>query len=117
MSEAAPVPFDLAARAGDSFRRVLTWSEDDGTPIDLTSASVEWSLVTGATEFQYMDSAEAGVTDATAGEVTLALTPTQTREVAATGYTCRYEVTVTLADSSRETLLHGVLSVAREVIA
>jgi len=38
MSEAAPVPFDLAARAGDSFRRVLTWTEDDGTPIDLTSA-------------------------------------------------------------------------------
>jgi hypothetical protein len=92
----------------------LTWSEDDGTPIDLTGASVEWSLVAGATEFQYIDSAEAGITDATAGVVTLALTPTQTRELVATGYTWRYEVTITLADSSRETILHGVLSIARE---
>jgi len=114
MSESSPESYSLAARAGDSFRRVLTWSEDDGTPIDLTSASVEWAIATGVTSFQYEDTAEAGITDATAGVVTLALTPIQTRELVATGYTWRYEVTITLADSSRETILHGVLSVARE---
>jgi len=32
MSESSPESYSLAARAGDSFRRVLTWSEDDGTP-------------------------------------------------------------------------------------
>jgi len=104
----------MFTRAGDTFTRIITWTEDDGTPIDLTSASVEWSLVGGGIQQQYVDSPEASITNAAGGEVSLVLTPTQTRSLA--GGTHAYELTVTMVDATRITLLFGSLSVEREVL-
>lgn len=115
MSELGSKPYTLIARAGDTFARVIEWFENDGvTPIDLTGSSVEWSLVSGDTETQYVDAVEASITNAIASEIRLVLTPSQTR--ALFGRLWRTEVTVTLADASRETLLHGFLSIEREVL-
>jgi hypothetical protein len=118
MSERAPVPYDLVARAGDTFARILTWFEDDGTtPVNLTGASVEWSLVSGTHEFPYVDVAQASITTAASGIITLTLTPTLTRALFALRRSWSYEVTVTDAGGVRTTLLDGTLSVLREVLA
>ena len=114
MSDTAPTPYTLVARAGDTFTRVLTWTESDGTTaIDLTGASVEWSLTDGTTVITYEDETEASITTPASGEVTLALTPTQTR--ALFGSAWRYEVTITDAGGLRTTLIEGLLTVGREV--
>ena len=118
MSETAAAAFDLVARAGDTFARVLTWLEDDGTtPVNLTGASVEWSLVSGATETKYEDVAQASITTAASGIITLALTPAELRALFALSQSWSYEVTVTDAGGVRTTLLDGTLSVLREVLA
>lgn len=104
----------LDGRAGDSLKRVVTWTDSEDTPIDLTDASVEWGLRNGLTTRQYIDAAQAQVTNAATGEITLALTPTETRELA--GKLWKYELTVTLADETRTTILHGFLSLEREVV-
>jgi len=118
VSETAPTPYALVARAGDTFTRVLTWAENDGTtPKDLTDASVEFSLASRYADpiiYQYEDTDEASITDEAGGVITLALSPEQTRELA--GRTWRYEVTVSLADESRITLLDGTLTVSPEVV-
>ena len=106
--------YALHARAGDTFKRTLTWTEDDGTPINLTGASVEWSLAARATEYQYEDVTQASISDPIAGEITLALTPTETR--ALYGHAWSYEVTITLLDTTRTTILEGVLTVGREFV-
>lgn len=110
-----PTSFPLEARAGDTFTRVLTWTDDDSTAYDLTGGSVEFSLKAGTTEYQYEDDAHASITDAAAGEVTLVFTPTETR--ALHGLAWWYEVTVTLVDTTRTTILEGILSVTGEVVA
>jgi hypothetical protein len=114
----APIPYPLWARAGDSFTRTLTWTEDDGiTPVDLTDASVEFSLASRFADpivYQFEDTDEASVTSEAGGVITLALSPEQTRELF--GRVWRYEVTVTLADESRITLLDGTLTVSAEVV-
>jgi len=113
----APTPFTLYARAGDSFTRTLTWTDDAGVPIDLTDASVEWALAGRYSDpivYQYEDTDEAEITDEAAGVVTLSLTAEQTRELA--GRDWRYEVTLTFADETRVTILDGVLVVAPEVV-
>jgi len=113
VSDTAPTPYTLVARAGDTFTRVLTWTESDGTAIDLTGGSVEWSLTDGTTTTTYEDETEASITTPASGEITLALTPTQTR--ALFGSVWRYEVTITDSGGLRTTLLEGLLTVGREV--
>ena len=117
MSDTAPTPYALIARAGDTFTRTLTWTDADGDPVDLTDASVEFSLASRYADpiiYQYEDTDEASITDEAGGVITLALSPEQTRELA--GRAWRYEVTVTLADESRITLLDGTLAVSPEVV-
>jgi hypothetical protein len=114
MSETSSSPYNLVARAGDSFERTLTWTEDNGTPISLVGASVEWSLSNGSVETKYEDSAEASITDDANGEVQLSLTPTQTRALYGTVW--QYEVTITFASGTRTTILDGSLMVGAEVL-
>ena len=106
--------YALHARAGDTFTRVLTWTEEDTTPINLAGASIEWSLAARGTATKYEDTTQASITDAAAGEITLALTPTETR--ALYGRAWAYEVTVTLSTGARTTILQGHLAVAKEVV-
>lgn len=110
--------FDPAARRGDSFTRTLRYLEDDGTTaIDLTGASVEWGLAPvpdGSPKLQFVDDASASITNPGAGTIVLALTPIQTRALKARAYA--FEVTITYAGGTRETILDGFLPVSQEVV-
>ena len=104
----------LRGRAGDTFAYTILAADADGAAIDLTGGSVEWSLKSGDTEHQYIDNAQASITTPASGEITLTLTPTETRALA--GSIWRYEVTLTYATTARQTVLHGFMSFALEVI-
>ena len=113
-NESPAAPHRMVARAGDTFTRIITWTEDDGTPIDLTGASVEWSLAGHGKDVQYVDSAEASILDAVAAKTKLNLTALQTRDLE--GLTMEYELTITLVDGTRTTILFGSLPVEAEVL-
>jgi archaellin len=111
-------PYVMTAKAGDTFERVLTWtSQVGGAPIDLTDASVEWSLRNGDTVLSYFDAPQVVITDATAGEITLTLSDVETRTMheAHLNRKWSYEVTVTMADGTRTTLLEGSIRMRDEV--
>lgn len=103
----------LQGRAGDTFQKILTLQDADEAAVDLTGCSVEWSLRSGDTTHQYTDT-QISITDAAAGQVTMVLTPTETRDLA--GVVWAYEVTITFSDTTRETVLQGTLSFGREVV-
>ena len=117
-NENPAAPHRMVARAGDTFTRIVTWTEDDGTPIDLTGASVEWSLAGHGKDVgkdvQYVDSPEASLVDPAGGKTRLHLTVLQTRDLA--GVTMEYELTITLVDATRVTIMSGWLPVEREVL-
>lgn len=106
--------YGLYGRAGDTFPFTILATDNDGTAINLTGASVEWNLANGTTEHQYVDAAQCSISDPTEGTITLALTPTETRALA--GLIWRYEITITYSDGTRQTVLHGFMSFASEVI-
>lgn len=110
--------FDPPARQGDTFTRVMYLRADDGTtPIDLTNASVEWGIAPipdGEPSQQFVDDAECSITNALTGEITLLLSPAQTRLLTARAYA--FEVTVTFGSGVRTTILDGFLPVDQEVV-
>lgn len=115
---ALPALVTLAVRQGDSWSRVLTLTEDDGsTPIDLTGCSVEFSIAKArrkSPSWTFVDAEQATVTDPAGGEITLSLGPDDSRAFGKLEE-LEYEVTVTFADGSRVTVLEGALSVRLEV--
>lgn len=116
MSESAPTPYTLTLRRGDTWTRTITWTEDDGTAIDLTGYTVSFVIGRGfnddtATEYTQADS-EVSVSAAD-GEVTITLSPAQTRALTKRVY--QYELTVTSAGGVATTILDGLLMVEPEV--
>lgn len=107
-------PCNIGIYGGDTFSRVLTWTDNADTPYDLTGASVEWALKGGTTEHQWQNDAHVSITDAAAGEITLLLTAEETREMS--GRSWKYEVTVTFAGGECETILDGIITITSEVI-
>jgi len=110
--------FNFSTRAGDSFRRTITWLEGDGeTAINLTSCSVEFSIVgNNGFKLSFVDNANAYIDNAAGGVVKLELTPVNTRALRKSGLSVfKYEITVTFADGFRQTILSGSLTVDREV--
>lgn len=119
MSESTASPYvEWFARAGDTFkRRLLLRADDKTTPIDLTSCSVEFSIAAtpgGAPSYQYVDDANASITNAANGQIDLVLTPALTRALAPRVW--GFEVTVTFSDSTRTTIAAGPLSVEAEQV-
>jgi hypothetical protein len=111
--------FDPGARRGDTFARTLTYSTDAVPPvaINLSGASVEWGLAPvpdGAPKLQFVDDSSASITNAAGGVISLTLSPVQTRALKARAYA--FEVTLTYADGTRETILDGFLPVSQEVV-
>lgn len=115
---ALPELVTLEIRQGDTWSRVLTLTEDDeSTPIDLTGASVEFSIAKARRKqpaWTFIDTAQAEITDAAAGEITLSLGPVDSRAFGKLEE-LEFEVTVTFADGSRMTVLEGWLGNRLEV--
>ena len=112
--------FTLQARAGDTFRRVITWTDKQtGDAINLTGAVVEWSLKRGEVEHQYLGAPQATVTDAASGEVKLELSYEETRALRAQSRAWLYEVTIQLPGTpldDRTTILEGAFLISKELV-
>lgn len=108
--------YDMEHKQGDTFIRTLTYQDDNGDPIDVTGAEVEFSLAPsrgGRPIFTYTqdDYITVGTTD---GVVVIEVPFTQTKlwEVPR----LFYEVTITFPDSRRVTILEGRIRIRFEVV-
>jgi hypothetical protein len=109
-----PEPYSLWARAGNTFRRIVTWTDANDTPIDLTGASVEWNLKDKDNLFEFKDDASVSIVDPLAGSILIHLSPEQTRELQPRVW--RYELIVTFNDGFRITILDGFLSTSKSTV-
>lgn len=113
-----PPTHTLQAKQGDTFKRVFTYKDDDGNAIDLTGCSVEFSIARtrgGAPAWTYDSAPEVVITNDEGGEITVTLTPAQTR-LWERREEFVYELTVTFTDDTRTTILEGALEVRLEVV-
>lgn len=104
-------------KQGDAARFTIEYQEDDGTPIDLTGWTPELAIAKarGRALLQRWTAApQVEITDPAAGEVTVVLTPDETREWGKNEELV-YEVTVTPPDGETVTILEGPISVRLEV--
>lgn len=108
---ALPDLVTIRIKQGDSFSRTIQLLEDDGTtPIDLTGASVEFSMAKGrgkSPSWTWVDDPDrALITSPAQGEIRWGLFPGDTRAVGKYEV-FPFEVTVTFADGTRLTVLDG----------
>lgn len=104
-------------KQGDDATFTATYQEDDGSGIDLTGASVELSIAKDRRKtpaWTFTDAPEVEISDPENGVVSVHLSAEQTR---AWGKLTSlvYEITVTLSDGERITILEGPISVRLEV--
>lgn len=115
---ALPELVTLEIRQGDTWTRVLTLTEDDeSTPIDLTGASVEFSIAKArrkSPSWTFVDAEQASITDPAAGVIDLSLLPFDSRAFGKLEE-LEFEVTVTFAGGERLTVLEGTLANRLEV--
>lgn len=107
-------------KQGDSWSAVLVLAEDDGTtPIDLTGWSVEFSIAKDrrrTPSWTWIDDPDhASITDAAAGEIGLALDPSDSRAFGKLS-SLPFEVTIQDAGGYRLSILEGTLAVRLEVV-
>ena len=110
----------LHARAGDTFRRTLTWTDKTSSePINLTGATIEWSLKRGELEHQFLTPPQVQILDEEGGVFQLELSYVQTRELFLESRMWQYEVTVQQPNTpfdDRTTVVEGFLRIARELV-
>lgn len=98
--------FPLDILSGDDFQLIVSWTDEDGNPIDLTGATYEWSLQIGAFSHVYTGSTQVVPdTDPTTGRVTLALTNAVTATIVSNTGTHFFRVTT--SDAKKTTLMNG----------
>lgn len=79
MADQRTVDFEIDQYA--SFQTTITWTEDDGTPIDMTGYTVKMDIKTGydGNLILSLDSADDSITVVEAsGQMTFVITPSQT---------------------------------------
>jgi len=108
----------LEARQGDTFGLTVTWTDQSGSAIDLTGASIEFGIAPnpGASpNFQYDTSDYITIeSPETNGIFSISVPPSVTRLW--TGRRYVYEISVTLSGGNRTTVLDGRLRVTPEVV-
>ena len=104
--------------AGDTLRITETITEPDGSPKNLTGATVEWAVARYATESPVLDASDADVTldvtDAAAGIVTVAVAADVTADMNGE-YIHEFRVTDQAGD--QDTVTRGTLDVTTGVVA
>lgn len=115
--------YDIYVEQGASWERVVTLADSAGTAIDLTGATVTGQIRETYSSETVIQTITGAVTDATAGQITLSMTPAETSAIPvndATTYTRPttkyvYDVEVLKADSTVIRLLEGVAEISPEV--
>ena len=99
------------AKQGDTFRKICTYSDGSGTPVDLTGATIS-----GKVKKTLADTGvnlTCALVDAVAGKFKFELSAVQTAALDAAVH--MYEVQITFANGDVKTLLAGNLVVTAQV--
>ena len=112
-------PVQFIIRSGDDFGHPLTWATSDpAEPVDLSNASIEFSIRGGTVSLQYINDEHVGILDASAGRFFIALSASETRALRESGNSAfRFEVTVGFSPEQRRTVLFGNLTLLPEAVA
>jgi hypothetical protein len=112
---------DFTIFAGRDYELPVTITEDDGvTPIDLTGCSLAWvvsrapgqaALVTKTTASVL----EIDITSDVDGEATIFLGQTDTEDYG--GLTCEHEMVLTDVATDESTVMHGLITIQKSLIA
>lgn len=99
--------YDIQLKKGDAFAEEFTFSNDDGTPIDLTGYTFDAHVHKGKHQPELVDDFTITETDLVNGVISLSLTPEQTGELEAT-YSYVYHLYWTPnGESDSVAVLHG----------
>lgn len=104
--------YDLTGiRRGNSFERIFRFKDGNGDPIDLTGSIMVFSAANGTTIIR-KTTADGSLLmpDPTTGEITLYLSPADTRLLAPGKLRNRYEIERQL-DANEKTLVAGCITV------
>lgn len=104
--------YDLTGlRRGNNFRRTFRFKDGAGDPVDLTGSVLVFVAEAGAIRL-VKSSADSSLAmpDPAAGEITLNLTPTETRQLPVGRLRARYEIERRI-DGEETTLVAGCITV------
>jgi len=115
----------LSLVRGESARYLVTITDEDGVPVDLTGATIYWRVKAMATDADpaliaksSADVAEIAILDQTddelLGKLELYLVPADTASLTPGSFV--FELRAVLADSTNQAAARGVLLLEREVV-
>lgn len=104
--------YDLTGlRRGNSFRRSFRFKDSSGDPVDLSGSVLVFVAEAGAARFvKSTADGSLAMPDPAAGEVTLHLTPAETRQFPVGRLKARYEIERRI-DGEETTLVSGCITV------
>ncbi len=104
--------YDLTGlRRGNSFRRTFRFKDGVGDPVDLTGSVIVFVAEAGATRLvKSTADGSLAMPDPAAGEITLSLTPVETRQFPVGRLRARYEIERRI-DGDETTLVSGCITV------
>jgi hypothetical protein len=110
---------DATVYGGDDARLELTLLDRDGTPLDLTGATLTWGMAPRRSSDAALtktseDASEIEITDAVAGRAIVKLLADDTDDLSETVYL--HELKITDATGKTETLLTGTLTVRSSIL-
>lgn len=108
--------YDLTGiRRGNSFERTFRFKDADGDPIDLTGSIIVFSVTSGSTVIRKSTSNNGLLMPTPSnGEVTLRLTPSETRQFAVGKLRNRYEIERQIG-ANETTLVWGCIVVSQGI--
>lgn len=118
-----PALLRLAAKVGDTTSLSFEWNEDDGTPIDISGWSAEFSVSKGRKgglgNWTYLSTSDPSVISIVPSDpdpVKLVITPAMSREwTGGKAVVLQFEVTLTDPSGARTSILDGELDMRGEV--
>ena len=108
--------YDISGiRRGNTFERVFRFKDSDGDAVDLTGSVMVASIVSGSVTIR-KSTADGGLLmpTPTNGEITLRLTPTETRQLEVGKLRTRYEIERRIG-GNETTILAGCMTVTEGI--
>jgi len=103
--------YDISGiRRGNTFERVFRFKDSDGDAVDLTGSVMVASIVSGSVTVR-KSTADGGLLN---GEITLRLTPTETRQLEVGKLRTRYEIERRIG-GNETTILAGCMTVTEGI--